>query len=589
MTEGRLTRIGVALLSLLLGLAWLLPNHYLPWPAFHTDSWIATVLLLVLWLQLLAGPRDLRMSGLPGVLLLVACIPMAHVAVGLLEMPGDAWVSLAYLFGFALAVAFGELWAKQASGAPASFLFLPVVIAGLVSVGLQVDQWTGGTEGDAPTDIWVMYLPPGMRPFANLGQPNQLATLLLWGVIGLLWGWHRGVLRGWMVLCAGCVLVLGLALTQSRTGWLSFFVLVALACIWRKREFGRQILWVLGGLYGLYLALLVTLPFIAELLQLSSAGSMAERLRSGLSAEVRLQAWAMFFQSSLERPWLGYGWGHTREAMMAMMPLYPQLAGQQFGHAHMLPLDLILWVGWPLGLLLIGVISWWLVIQARSVRSADHALIYAAVLVMGIHAMLELPLHYAYFLLPTGMLIGALNVHASARLRWFTVRIGWLVIPSLFATILLAAIIRDYFHVERAFVALRMERQRVGTDFDREPPDAWVLRQWHAFMVMAREEPRRGMSADQLAQWKALVLYYPAASAVEKYMRALQLNDLHSDLVDFRDRLCAIMDAHTCKLMQTRWAKAMQQTGPGQMKPSASTAAVMSAPTSESRSLSSVR
>lgn len=33
--------------AVFLSLGWLLPNHYLPWIAFHTDAWIAWMLVLI--------------------------------------------------------------------------------------------------------------------------------------------------------------------------------------------------------------------------------------------------------------------------------------------------------------------------------------------------------------------------------------------------------------------------------------------------------------------------------------------------------------------------------------------------------------
>ena len=41
------------------------------------------------------------------------------------------------------------------------------------SVGLALLQWLSIGLGG----LWVAAIPPGARPFANLGQPNQLAML----------------------------------------------------------------------------------------------------------------------------------------------------------------------------------------------------------------------------------------------------------------------------------------------------------------------------------------------------------------------------------------------------------------------------
>ena len=535
-------------------LIWLIPNHHQPWAAFHTDAWAAVVFLAVLWLALTASPARPSFSAFAGFALVVAAVPFVHWLAGLVPLAGDAAMSLAYLLGFALAVILGELVTRKDPRVLASCVFFAVSTASLVSVALQFNQWIGGTQDDTYLDIWVMNLPVGMRPFANLGQPNQLATLLLWGLLGLMWGWRQGVLQRWLVAAGGAILVFGLALTQSRTGWLSFFVLVALACVWRQRDFGRQLLVMSVGLYGFYLVCLIVIPYLAIALELPSSGSMADRLRAGVGSDLRLQAWAMFFDASLQKPWIGYGWGHTRDAMFAAIPEHPSMAGHNFAQAHMLPLDLVLWVGWPLGLVITGTGAWWLARQARTAKTAEHALLLAAILVVGVHAMLELPLHYAYLLLPTGVFIGVLNARQPEVFRWFAVRKAWIAALAICATVLLGVIIRDYFRVERSFFDLRLEVQRIGTHFDREPPDTWLLHQWRDFFITARAEPSPSLSDTDIEHWRALTLYFPAAIIIDKYMTALQIKGRNEDIAYFRERLCGIMSIETCAWMRNRWA-----------------------------------
>jgi hypothetical protein len=202
-------RVATALIACVLALGWLLPNHHWPWPAFHTDAWVAAAMLIMLWLVLVLHGQRLQVSAVSVVAFGLALIPLLQWTGGQISLLGDAVVSSAYLFGFALAVVLGEVVARRDASQATAWIWLAVALAALISVAIQLNQWTGGTEGDTPLDIWVMYLQPGMRPYGNLGQPNQLATLLVWGVIALLWGWWRGALPAWVVGSAGLFLVLG--------------------------------------------------------------------------------------------------------------------------------------------------------------------------------------------------------------------------------------------------------------------------------------------------------------------------------------------------------------------------------------------
>ena len=51
-----MTPFWLALWACTLALGWLLPNHYRPWVSFHSDAWIAAVLLLGAAAVIL-GPR----------------------------------------------------------------------------------------------------------------------------------------------------------------------------------------------------------------------------------------------------------------------------------------------------------------------------------------------------------------------------------------------------------------------------------------------------------------------------------------------------------------------------------------------------
>ena len=77
--------------------------------------------------------------------------------------------------------------------------------------------------------------------------------------------------------------------------------------------------------------------------------------------------------------------------------------------AHNMLLDLLVWNGIPIGgLIILYVIAWlyWLNKGVKDMVSIVATLMVCAIL---IHGMLEFPLHYAYFLLPAGFLLGIIQ------------------------------------------------------------------------------------------------------------------------------------------------------------------------------------
>lgn len=106
-----------------------------------------------------------------------------------------------------------------------SWLAGALTIAALISVWLALYQWTL-----QPSNIWIADLPPNARPFANLAQPNQLATLLSMGLAAVLFFYEKHTLHRISSSLLALLLLFGIALTQSRTPWLMAIFLWCCGC-----------------------------------------------------------------------------------------------------------------------------------------------------------------------------------------------------------------------------------------------------------------------------------------------------------------------------------------------------------------------
>ena len=99
--------------SALMVLAWLVPDHYLPWLSFYNDSAMALGLLLFL----LGTTRDtaapVHVPAIFWTLVAVAAIPWFQWTSGQLAFAGDALVGSLYVLGLALAILTGFAWARR--------------------------------------------------------------------------------------------------------------------------------------------------------------------------------------------------------------------------------------------------------------------------------------------------------------------------------------------------------------------------------------------------------------------------------------------------------------------------------------------
>ena len=541
-----MTPIWLVLWSCTLALGWLLPNHYWPWLSFHSDAWISAVLLLaaaaVFW-------RARGLVVLHCITLLVALlvlVPWLQYGFGLILLPGVAWISCAYLLGLLLALLVGARWEASSPSQLGDGLFLAIGIAAIVSVGLQLQQWLQ-LDG---LELWKIG-GGAERPHANLGQPNQLGTLLLWGVLATAWAQVRKHIGGATAVLLAAYLLFGVALTGSRTAWLGVALMIAAAWWWRQLWTSSRWPWAATGL-GLYFAIcVVSVGWLRQALLGEMQLDLDNLMRA--SSEIRPLAWAAFLDAAWQRPWFGYGWNQVALAQVAVAPEHPPLF-MAFTYSHNLFLDLVLWCGIPLGLLASAALLWWLWKRFRAVQSAENAVLVLLLLVVANHAMLELPLHFAYFLLPVGLVMGSLNARMGARQVLLLGR--WAFLALWFAaTALLALIIQDYARVEASYQTLRMEWAHIKIALPVGPPEVLLLTQWHDYIKFARIEPKRAMSPEDLAWMRHLTGLYPNAILLHKFSTILALNQHPNEARLWLQRMCKMVPDSDCQTVKTMWAR----------------------------------
>jgi O-antigen ligase len=495
------------------------------------------------------GRRKVSWHWLDLLLLALVLAPPLQYAFGLISFFGQMAVASTYLLGLCLAALAGRRWEEAAPGQAATGLFLAVGIAGIVSVNLQLRTWLDLMQ-TGMFDIWSMGL-SGSRPYANLGQPNQLATLLLWGVLASGWAFHARAVGGPVAVLLAGFLLLGVALTQSRTAWIGLSFLLACSWAWRPLWRSKALPWATSGLFLYFWACYFSLSALSSWLGLAAPDDAY--LRGAVGDDLRLPAWRMLANATLERPWFGYGWTEIGKAQLAVAERFPALF-PVFGHAHNLALDLVLWLGIPLGAAVSLALFFWYGGRVRAVDKAQSALLVMLLGVVGIHAMLEFPLHYAYFLLPTGIVVGVLNRRAPGLRGWtsprWTLALGWFV-----AAVSVVGIVRDYFEVEASYQAALYEAARIGTLPVGAPPEVLLLTQLRENINFMRYEVHEGMAPAELQALEAVATAYPGSGRAYKLAKALALNGRPAQASAWLRKVCKIGSPDDCALIQRVWRR----------------------------------
>lgn len=493
--------------------SWLMPGHYFPWASAHQDfSVFFAVLLLLFWC--LYSLREFKVPVYFMGFIFIAAIPFLQYFLDVIYFFGDALIVSIYILGFLTSLLVGY----NLSIHPSWRVTFVRVSAGVLALGGVLSAWIGMRQWLLLSGgIWVADLPLGARPFANLGQPNNLATLLCMGCVGILYFYETRCLGRLASSALVIFLLLGVVLSQSRTPWVGAVVL-AFFWFWKLRAYksrlslGFLLLWL-----SVYFVGVLLFPLLGGKLQMSVADLVVR-----VSSFDRLDIWMQLFYAVLDRPWLGYGWNQVSVAQVSVSQIY--LVPIMTEHSHNFLLDFLVWNGVLLGVGLVGYLSYWLLrlgCNARSAESIFGLLVCGFVLV---HGVFEYPLEYAYFLLPVGLLLGMVTADIGVQyevllLRWM---LAIIVVIGCFGW---AFVWYEYSVIDEDYRLMRFESARIGNvRAEQVAPDIFLLTQLREYIRFVRTPVAEGMTVDDLDWMRKVAYRYPYIPSLFRYSLALGLN-----------------------------------------------------------------
>lgn len=341
-------------------------------------------------------------------LLLLAAIAASPFWTGLplsLALSGVGLVGAALLVMLAAAGLSGEGRLKAFDALAAALLLAGVASVGVSLVQVFAPQWADGN--------WIARSGIAGRAVGNMRQPNHLASLLLWACIAAVYlaerygAWRRT--RAVLLPVLLFAFVFCVVLTASRTGMIG----VGLLALWGAldRLDGKLSRTSRIALLLTPLMLFVSWELMAAWAHAGGHAFGAEsRLAEGAGSPSRLailrNAWALV----LAHPLTGVGWGEFNLAW-TMTP-FPDRPVAFFDHTHNLVMQLMVELGIPLSLAVLGLLLWslWRAFAAGRAQVGEQGAMlrsaFMLVLMIGLHSLLEYPLWYAYFLLPTACALG---------------------------------------------------------------------------------------------------------------------------------------------------------------------------------------
>ncbi|MGK9153774.1 O-antigen ligase C-terminal domain-containing protein [Acinetobacter radioresistens] len=535
--KARIMNYFIIIISSLLSLAWLLPNHYEPWITSHSDfcAFIAFIFIIAITIY---SVEIIKIPIINLFLLLIMSIPFLQYITGIIFFLGDAFIAAIYIFGFFCAVISGYNLSQQGKNNPKIYLILTsiILLASSISVFIALIQWTLQSNGQ----VWFADFPSNARPFANFAQPNTLATFLIMGIISLLYLFEKQKLNSISSSLIGLILIFGIALTQSRTSWV-FMLCFIIWWLWKTTTLPTRINRKYLGLFvGFYILFVLTLPVVSKFIGLSNTTDVLTRASTGLE---RVAMWHQMLIAIQHQPWFGYGWNQVSLAQVLTTLDFPVRGWTE--HTHNFILDLLVWNGIPIGVAIIVFLIFYLYQLYQLANNIETIIALSMIGAVLIHAMFEYPLDYAFFLLPVGFIIGLIQAQHKDTVtkelsRPYTGSILIILI------ILYIWIFIEYRIIEEDTQLARFEVLNIGKlHAQKAAPNVVFLTQLREKNRLMRTQPKQNMSDKQLLWLRQIAYRYPTAPALLRYAQALALNH---QLVQAKEQLMLIEYLHGLKL-----------------------------------------
>jgi O-antigen ligase len=369
--------------------------------------WGCFLLLLTASLPARAWPRS---SGALSLLAAMAVVFLAALAASpLAAVPWSLSLSSAgTILSAILVIAVGSTATRAGTAERAFRAFcIGLVLAGAASSVVGLVQVFAPT---LPDGDWVALSAIPGRATGNLRQPNHLSSLLLWSIVAAVWLGEAKVLRRELTSVLALVFVYVVVLSASRTGAVGMLTLAGWGFFDRRLSRNARRLLVLAPLiYGaMWWGTTVWATHSHQLF-----GGQTRFGGGGDISSSRFGIWSNTLSLIASHPWLGVGFGDFNFAW-SLTP-FPGRPVAFFDHTHNLFLNFAVELGLPLALLVLTLMAYALwralanaIADGREKTTAFpvQRAAFVIVILVAVHSMLEYPLWYSYFLLPTALAFG---------------------------------------------------------------------------------------------------------------------------------------------------------------------------------------
>ncbi|WP_028225821.1 PglL family O-oligosaccharyltransferase [Paraburkholderia ferrariae] len=531
------------LLAVALTLPYAVVGHTYPIPTFYAEY-----VSLTLWLLVGASVVMLTLSARPPIEFASPAVALVPFAFGLLlvvqtvampvTQPSLNWLGAGYLLA-ALMVTHAGYGIARARNAGTAMVWAAaaLMVGGMFAVFCQVVQLFH-LEAKVTPLVVAYNVTVDRRPFGNMAQANHLATYIAFAMAAGLFlvQTRRLSLVVWAVLSA--VYAGGLALTVSRGPWLQMGVIVvaglwiALAGVRREGSLaggGRSLRnWLLPlVLLAIFIGVNAFVRWANVHYQLQLDQSAADRFKDAGQIAPRIALWRYGIAMFKLHPLLGVGWG---DFPIHQFELARALGGVEIANnSHDIFIDLLAKTGViGCGIVLLGLAAWF-VRALRVPHTPERVFGFMLIGVLVMHALVEYPQQYMFFLLPAMFVFGILEtkpLRAVPRGLSF----GAFAIVVFGGIASLYPILRDYHRAEVLYYG-----EHPAEEYSEAP--SFLFRAWGDYGMATLMPMNAANLATKLAAHQRAIALLPGETVLRRYAVLQALNGDTAGALDTVARL----------------------------------------------------
>lgn len=431
------------------GLSILLPYHSVPWVTFESE------LFAFISLFTLLGSCLYQKNKIPKLnlfILSIALIPLIQYLCGQVIYLSNTILTSGYILVlfFSIFVGFNLSQNNDYKNYIFKFITYSFFVIGLVSASFVILQWLGLSHY---LSLYITNV-SGSRPYANMGQPNNLAIFLIISFFSALYLKEKKNIPLFVIIPSMILILSAIALTQSRTAWVVFILLlIYVSC---KRNM-KEMMLVRKNIYltsFVFFIFVLCLPSIGMLLKEALGFNILGIYTASARAStgyLRLDLWQQAYYAILSQPWFGFGWNQTSVAQITIFDMHPN--HEWVGSFHNIVFDQLVWNGLPLGILILVYSMYLLYKLEKSCSSSESMIAMIMIFAVVIHSIFEFPLHYLYFVMPFGFLIGFIQAQDES-LSKINFNSNILKCFLLIGFLLSTLVVRDYYLLKSKVNAL---------------------------------------------------------------------------------------------------------------------------------------